>query len=366
MAKVVHLTSVHKRNDTRIFYKECLSLSKKYSSVYLVLNDGLGDEVKNLVNIIDLGIKSGNRLVRMTKVVYSLYKKALNLDANIYHFHDPELLLVGLLLKIKGKKVIYDVHEDVPRQILSKTWIPKILRKIISFLFNTLEKNIAKYFDAIITATPFIYNIFTKYNKNTYAINNYPILKTTNYNEYFWEKKKKSICYIGGITKIRGLKNVIKSLKNIDCKLVLGGFFSNKFFEERLKSLEEWKKVNYKGFLNRKEVYDVFKYCLAGLVTFLPEPNHINSQPNKMFEYMSAGLPVICSNFKLWKDIVEGSECGICVNPLDPKEIAEAIRFILENPEKAKKMGENGLKAVKEKYNWEKEEKKLLEVYSKL
>jgi glycosyltransferase involved in cell wall biosynthesis len=104
----------------------------------------------------------------------------------------------------------------------------------------------------------------------------------------------------------------------------------------------------------------------AGVVTFLPAPNHIDSQPNKMFEYMSAGLPIITSNFPLWKEIVEGNSCGICVNPLESKEIAEAIEYIVSHPKGAEQMGQNGKRAVLEKYNWQVEEKKLFEVYEEL
>ena len=93
-------------------------------------------------------------------------------------------------------------------------------------------------------------------------------------------------------------------------------------------------------------------------------PNHVNALPNKMFEYMSAGLPVIASNFPLWKEIVEGNKCGLTVNPLSPKEIAEAIRYLLAHPEEARKMGENGRKAVLEKYNWDNESRKLMVFYN--
>jgi glycosyltransferase involved in cell wall biosynthesis len=104
----------------------------------------------------------------------------------------------------------------------------------------------------------------------------------------------------------------------------------------------------------------------AGIVTFHPLPNHIDAQPNKMFEYMSAGLPIITSNFPLWKEIVEGNSCGICVNPLDPEEIGKAIEYIISHSNEAEKMGQNGKKAVLEKYNWQVEEKKLFEVYEEL
>ncbi len=95
-------------------------------------------------------------------------------------------------------------------------------------------------------------------------------------------------------------------------------------------------------------------------------PNHVDAQPNKMFEYMSAGIPVIASDFPLWREIIEGCGCGICVDPLDPKKIAEAIDYLVDNPEIARRMGENGRKAVYDRYNWDVEEKKLLALYDSL
>jgi len=127
-----------------------------------------------------------------------------------------------------------------------------------------------------------------------------------------------------------------------------------------------WQNVETLGYLDRNAVKSTLSRSMRGLVLFHPEPNHVNAQPNKMFEYMSAGIPVIASNFPLWKEIVEGTECGICVDPLNPKEIADAIRWIIEHPVEASRMGENGRKAVEERYNWGIEEKKLLELYNKI
>ncbi|MCA1750473.1 MAG: glycosyltransferase [Flavobacteriales bacterium] len=124
-----------------------------------------------------------------------------------------------------------------------------------------------------------------------------------------------------------------------------------------------WRNVDEHGFLGREEVAEVLGKSKAGVVTFHPLPNHIDAQPNKMFEYMSAGVPIITSDFPLWKEIVEGCKCGICVDPLNPEAIASAVNFIVANPRDAEKMGENGQKAVLEKYNWSIEKLKLFKLY---
>ena len=146
----------------------------------------------------------------------------------------------------------------------------------------------------------------------------------------------------------------------------MAGEISESKVEESLKSSSGWVNVNELGLLDRKSVKSVMSESLAGIVTFHPHLNHIESQPNKMFEYMSAGLPVIASNFPLWKSIIEGNKCGICVDPKKPDQIANAIDFLFENPKIAISMGENGKKSIMKKYNWSIEEKKLIKLYEKL
>jgi glycosyltransferase involved in cell wall biosynthesis len=217
----------------------------------------------------------------------------------------------------------------------------------------------------LIAATPFIRDKLLKINPNTVNINNFPLL-----NEFkilSQTQKENTVAYIGGISEIRGIKQVILALSYTqNVRLNLAGSFSEKIFEEKIKKYENWSKVNKLGFLSRQKVSEVLAKSYAGIVTFLPEPNHINSQPNKMFEYMAVGIPVIASNFSLWREIIEGNQCGICVDPLNPKAIGDAMQYLVDNPQKAEQMAKNGRKAVEQKYNWLIEEKKLLALYKDL
>ena len=361
--KVCILTSVHYPFDTRIFHKEAKTLRSAGYEVILIAQHERQETIDG-ISIIPLR-KPSNRIERMTKTVWQAYKAALKTDADIYHFHDPELIPIGLLLKGTGKKVIYDVHEDVPRQNLSKSYIPKHLRKPLSAFIEAIEAFSTKRFDAVITATPFINERFLKMGANAVNINNYPIVSELSVEDSNWDKKERAVCYVGGIAKIRGAYEMVEAIGRTDYRLIFAGDFEPGL-EERLRQLHGWKNVEALGFVDRNGVRDVMSRSMTGLVILHPTINYIDSLPVKMFEYMSAGLPVIASNFSLWKEIVEGNKCGICVDPLNPREIAEAIQWMIEHPNEAKAMGENGRRAVEERYNWENEEKKLLELYAKL
>lgn len=361
---VCHLTSVHPANDTRILYKECMTLSQAGYQVTLVAKYAPVDAGSSIQ--IQFLNTAGSRLWRMTRTAAEAYKSAKAQDADIYHFHDPELIPVGLLLKWQGKKVIYDVHEDLPRQIMTKDWIPKPLRKLVSRISERIEHCAARKFDAVVGATPHICERFRPLNKRTINVNNYPLLRELHTPETGWTHKERAVCYVGGINRIRGIFEIIEAMKLVDARFLLAGTFSDAAEYEKAHRHPGWQKVNELGQVDRKGVKCVLSRSLAGLVVFHPAPNHINAKPNKMFEYMSAGLPVIASDFPLWREIVEGSRCGICVDPLDPDDIAGAINWIIDHPDEAKKMGDNGRKAVEKKYNWELEEEKLLSLYGEL
>jgi glycosyltransferase involved in cell wall biosynthesis len=365
--RICHLTSVHQRYDIRVFMKECSSLASNAYEVFLIVADGKGNEQKNGVQIIDVGAPMG-RIDRMFHITSKIYETAIQLDCDLYHFHDPELILTGLHLKRKGKTVIFDAHEDVTLQLLSKPYLNLFSRRLFSVLFGIFESFTCRKFDGIVTATPFIRVKFLKMNKLVQDINNYPFPDELNTDQISEKEKKLQVCFIGGLTVIRGIKELVSAMESVNSnvKLVIGGEFSEKEFSEKIKLSSGWKKVSDLGFINRSEVRDVMQESIAGMVTFLPVPNHINAQPNKMFEYMSAGIPVIGSDFPLWREIIVDNHCGICVNPEDPSSIANAIDYLVAHPDEAKQMGINGKEAVKNKYHWGSEEKKLLGLYSRL
>lgn len=363
---VCHLTSAHPRNDIRIFVKQCQSLAANKYNVSLIVADNLGDDTQNRVATYDVGKLSGriNRILKTTKLVY---QKALLINADIYHLHDPELIPIGLKLKKAGKKVIFDAHEDLPKQTLSKPYLGWLSRQLLSRIIKYYERYSCSKFDAVVAATPSIANKFLSINPTTVTVNNFPILDELSCTNNRLDSSCKEICYVGGITEIRGIKQLVRALGYVKgTKLNIAGSFSDINTEKEVKDLPEWSCVNELGQIDRKMVAEVMARSQAGVVTFLPSPNHLDAQPNKMFEYMSAGLPIITSNFSLWREIVENNNCGICVDPLDSEDIARAINYLVDNPSEAKIMGKNGQKAVHEKYNWDMEWPKLVKLYEGL
>jgi hypothetical protein len=361
MTKITHLTSVHSPFDTRIFLKECKTLAAAgYEVVLIVPHDR--DEIVDGVQIRAIS-KPKNRRERMVGTVLQVLKRALDEDAEVYHFHDPELIPIGLLLKVKGKCAIYDVHETVPEDILGKTWIAPPLRNSVAWSVRHLENYAAKRFDAVVAATPFISDRFLKLGCRAVNVNNYPILSELYLHDVDWSQKERAVGYVGGIGKIRGIFEIVEALEQTNAKLLLAGQFSDLEQRDRVAAMPGWTQVEELGQLNRKEVAQTLAKVMAGLVLFHPTPYHVTAQPNKMFEYMSAGIPVIASEFALWKQIIEGNQCGLCVDPMNPPAIAEAIQWIIDHPDEAKLMGENGRKAVEKEYNWKIESVSLLNSY---
>ena len=362
MEKIVQLSSVHISSDTRIFHKICKSLVNNGYEVDLIIQH-TKDEIVNGLNIKSLPIakkKSDRFFIIIPKIIKILftYKRG-----TIIHFHDSELIPIGIILKIIGYKVIYDVHEDVPKTIFEKEWIFKPLRRLIALIAALFEVIGTIFFDATIVVTE---SIGKRFLKPTILIQNYPILNQR-LTKYISQKKRHNLFYVGSISEVRGIKEMLEAAclvnQEIPIQFKIAGFFASKTIENKIISSKLWKKIDFVGHIDRLELQEIAESSFIGLVIFHPIPNHIEAQPNKLFEYMQYGLPIVGSRFSLWEEIVEKNNCGILVDPLNTKEIAEAIKWLYNHPEEAKKMGENGRKAVIEKYNWHTEEKKLIKLY---
>jgi glycosyltransferase involved in cell wall biosynthesis len=363
MHRIAHLSSAHPRNDTRIFIKQCRTLAAHGYDVTLIVADGKGAEQREGVRIVDAGHLAG-RLKRIFSSTGRVLAEALALDADIYHLHDPELIPAGLKLKRMGKTVIFDSHEDVGRQLLGKPYLGTVSRQVLSRTYSLFERYACARFDGIIAATPFIRDSFLKINPNTVDVNNFPLAGEL-HAAAPWTSKRAEVCYVGGIGAIRGIRELVNAGAALQsaARINLAGQFSEPSLEAEVKALAGWGRINQLGQLDRAGVRGLMTRSVAGVVAFHPLPNHLDALPTKMFEYMSSGIAVIASDFPLWRGIIEDNECGLCIDPYDAAALAGAIDHLVRDPAAARRMGENGRKAVLEKYNWKVEANKLTDFY---
>ena len=233
--RICHVTSVHPMYDGRIFEKECTSLALMGHKVYIV---GIGNnDRKNNVEFVSAGTKRYGRLHRIFVSDKQVIKKAIELNCDIYHLHDPELLsYVGKLKKL-GYKVVFDSHEDVPRQIYSKNWVPFFLRGILSKVYEKREKRICKKLDNIVVATSKIGEAFAEYNLSTVTIHNYPVKKEqVTVND---RPVDNVIVFAGGLYESNGIIQLIDIVSEIgDVRLKLAGQFEpivEKYFNMKKK-----------------------------------------------------------------------------------------------------------------------------------
>jgi glycosyltransferase involved in cell wall biosynthesis len=366
--QIVHITSAHRTDDDRIFHKECRSLAEHGLSVTVI---GPGEERKARAGVDILGVPSPgrSRLRRMSVTLWRLLVRCLSLPADVYHFHDPELISVGFVLKACGRRVVYDVHEDYPQKILSKDWINPVLRRPLSMTMVAVETVAGRLFDGIIAVTPTIAARFPP--AKTITLCNYPMLEEFSaaagppYSERAYQ-----VCYVGGLSEVRGLFDMVAAAGLIhggapQC-LQLAGQFESGDEEKQSQAKPGWTRVDYRGWLDRPGIARLMANARAGLVVLHPNRCFIDCYPIKMFEYMAAGLPVVASDFPVFREILDDGACGLLVPAADPPALARAIEWVFAHPDEAKAMGEQGRRRVERLYTWEAERKKLFALYRQI
>lgn len=365
--KVCHLSTVHNKNDIRIFYKECNALAAAGYDVTF-LTQGTHDEIIDGVRQLGAGKPViRKKLKRILKGGKILIKAALEEDADIYHIHDSELLRYVNVLKKAGKMVVYDSHEHLPMQIMEKEWLPSFLRRLVSMAVGIYEIIKVKKVDLIIVVADKTYDRFTGMGIQLIKVENLPI-----YNEFkdisinFRHKtEKRKICYSGAVWMERGLDTMcIAASKIEDMTFEIAGRIDHGDPEGFIRGIGD--NIVYSGYHTRDRVMNLYEDSIAGVCLFKPYPNNMIDPPTKIYEYMAAGIPVIASDFKSITGVVEKYNCGICIDPLDITAIRNAMRYILDNPGEAEKMGRNGRIAVMEELNWELHSKILLSAYAEM
>ncbi|MGX9707147.1 glycosyltransferase family 4 protein [Laceyella tengchongensis] len=364
-AKVMIFSSVHPYDDSRIYHKQAKSLAEEGYHVELHAVADFEERLEHGVRIV--GVKRVNKKWKRLMNGWVLYRRALKSGADIFHFHDPELLPWGVLIAWRtGCPVIYDSHEDLPKQIHTKPWIPAGVRGPLSKLVHKVEKGLARKLSAVVTATESIARQFAS-AKRTEVIKNYPLpmpaVEKT-------EDEGNKILYVGGVSYLRGYREMIEMMDYIPAELQaelhIIGPLQHIRPEDQDEAILKEKRVTLHGRVPFEEVKQWLGKGKVGLVCLHPIENYRESLPIKMFEYMAAGLPLIATDFPMWREIVEKSGCGFTVDALNPKEMAEKVTTILTDEQLRKRMSEDGRKAHEEVYNWHVEERKLLALYAGL
>lgn len=366
---VAHVSTVHPRADTRIYVKELRTLGAAWpGAVCLCVQDGRGDEtLEGGVSVIDMGPRPVGRFGRSVVGSYRVWKTIRRLRPQVVHFHDPELIVVGLLLRLLGYRVVYDVHENVPQQIMQKTWLPSVVRTPVSICARFVERLGGAVFDGVVAATPPIANRFPE--RKTVLVQNFPRAEELMQADRKPMREREPLAvYVGGISEIRGVRGMVEALERMPSHygmtLSLAGNFASEALRQELQRMPGWSKVHDAGWLDRAAVAQVMARARVGLLVLHPVPNYVESQPVKLFEYMSAGLPVIASDFPLWREMA--GECSLFVDPLEPQAIADAMAWLMDHPEEAERMGMKGRELVETRFNWAREGEKLVRFYDRL
>lgn len=366
MKKICHMTSTPQYHIPRLI-KECKSILKIGYVPYIVSQ---GETfIQDGIYYIGINSNKTGRLSRMFFTSHAIYKVALELNADIYQIHDPELLPYSKKLKRKGKVVVFDSHEFYGEQIKEKQYIPSFLRKFISYVYMRYEEHVCKRIDATLAVCTLSgSDYFHERTKKTVFISNAVVLNnfTPSYDIPF--EKRIYFAHVGALTHDRGITHLIRAAAKTKAKLVLVGKYISSDYQSELGKMPEYKCVEYRGFLSESEVVDVLNGCIAGIATLLNigQYHKVDTLATKVYEYMSMGLPVIISRYPYAEKLNNKYNFGICVNPEDIDEISNAINFLMDNPGVAREMGQNGRKLILEELNWAIEEEKLLKLYNDL
>lgn len=362
--RVLLLSTTFGRFDSRIFYREAKALADAGHDVTILCSDLGKEETINRISIVSTYKKLSGRLNRFFFTIPRIKRRIKALSFDIVQISNPECLPLAKYFKKQGKKVIFDSREDYSAFITEKPWIPRFLRKLVAFFYEKYETRCLKYIDSILVVTPFIQERFAKKHQRVSTVTNYPLLS-----EEVDNKTEPSnifnMCFFGTISNDdlhANLMEAIRDIPNVKYHLLSAGndAVNAKLAEQARQTQTEDKvilypKVEYNmipSFLQDKNIGVILRRYAANYGYRRGSLGVI-----KFFQYMAAGLPILCTDFDEWKSIIAEHKCGICVDPFDVEQIRNAIRYFIDNPEETKIMGQNARKAFRTVFNWSTQEK---------
>ena len=358
------MTSVHPAFDNRIFFKECLAFRDAGFETVLIAPHPM-DEVVEGVQIRAIRTPTA-RLGRLVLSGFGVLRAALKEQGDAYHMHDPELIWVGVVLRLLRRPVVFDMHESLPRSLRTKHWIRPYVRRPLASLASFFERITLPWMHVVFAENSYVEDY--PWHQSSITVLNMPDLKNIE-GLSGHPKGNFSVGYIGRIHEDRGALSTLEALielkkKGIFVEVDYVGAGDSRLLEkiEGIAS-EKGLAVRLHGFQKSLDGLTIIASNDVGLALLAPNPNYVESYPTKIFEYMALGMPVVTSNFPLYRSVVEVHRCGICVDPTNSSEIADAIQLLFEHPDERRHMGDNGKEASKAHYNWQNEATKLLEFY---
>lgn len=372
MTHVCILSSVHPALDNRIFYREARSLQRAGYQVTLMAVYPR-DEVKDGIEIIGLP-----RVPRWQRPLLwlTLLRRALAVQADVYHFHDPELLLATPWLRLlSGKPTIYDVHEPHGEFIQIKEYLPAWLRGPLAGIFRRLEPGLARRQSALILADDCLADAYP----------DGPALRATLLNlpeRSFVEQalaasrdlgeRPPTVLHLGGHKKSRGTALMIEAFEAVvrempSARLRLVGPFSPPDLEQEVRQdiarrgLQD--AVEVVGHVPFEQVGDYLARASVGWLALQPLPKFQIGVATKLFEYMAYALPIVSSDLQPSRRVIQGGVNGYLATADDPAAHAEAILRLLRDPQAARAMGHRGQELVQTQYSWDAMEERLLALY---
>ncbi|WP_292366047.1 MULTISPECIES: glycosyltransferase family 4 protein [unclassified Methanoculleus] len=369
--KICMLASTHGPNDGRIFQKEAKSLAKEHEVTIIVPSDGSGSSIADAINIVT--VKRPDSIALHPLTLLRLFRACLAQDADVYHCHEPDALLIGVVTKfLKGKRVVYDIHEHWPSEIPYDIGIRNgtLVQKALSAFISSVEIALARRAEITFAVSASVAARFREKGIDPAIISNYSIADLDI--PYDPNRSGRKLMFMAGnLQSFHGVGECIQAVSRIrerypDVSLTLVGNVRETLYE-CIHESDHNAFITTTGFLPYREMYERLNEGVAGLLVFQPTYYNISiGLPNKLFDYMLLGLPVIASDLPEIRNVVDKADCGILVDPASVGDIVNAISYLFDHPEEARRMGANGRKAVLERYNWSAMEADLLQTYRNL
>jgi glycosyltransferase involved in cell wall biosynthesis len=356
--RICHMTTVHPAQDARIFYRMSRALAERGCAVILIAPASPEDALVQM-SVWNGQIGEASRLKRLDLAL----RAALAESADVYHFHDPELIPLGFALKVlkPSAAVVYDVHEDYPAMMQVKYWLPRPLRPFIAKAAHCANTASGRCFDGIVVADPSVGRDFQRVaGHKTIVYYNFPTLSLFTPETAEPPIAQADLVYIGGMSERAGIFVLLDALallaqQGITPSVRLAGYTDGAAglaaIQQGIRSRGLNDQVELQGRIPHRQVPAWIRSGRIGLVPLQPIAKFMKNIPTKMFEYWACGLPVIASDLPPIRPFLTEGKNGLLFDPTSAKDLARAIAWLVRHPREGKTMGQYGQEQVHADWN---------------